>query len=45
MKRPKASASLSTWEKYRDYKKAEAKKKALIKAIGRMKWKKFQVIF
>ena len=31
MKRPKASASLSTWEKYR------AKKKALIKAIGRLK--------
>ena len=37
MKRPKTSASLATWEKYRDYKKAESKKKALIKAIGRMK--------
>jgi len=37
MKRPKSSASLSSWEKYRDYKRKEAKKKALIKQIGRMK--------
>ena len=37
MKRPKQSASLSSWEKYRDYKRKEAKKKALIKSIGRMK--------
>tara|TARA_R100001530_G_scaffold92872_1_gene64466 strand:- start:311 stop:424 length:114 start_codon:yes stop_codon:yes gene_type:complete len=37
MRRPKQKASLRTWEKYRDYKRAEAKKKALIKSIGRMK--------
>jgi len=37
MRRPKQKASLRTWEKYRDYKRAEGKKKALIKSIGRMK--------
>jgi hypothetical protein len=37
MKRPKASSSLSTWERYRDYKKDQAKKKALIKQISKMK--------
>ena len=37
MRRPKQKPSLRTWEKYRDYKRAEAKKKALIKQIGRMK--------
>ena len=37
MRRPKQKASIRTWEKYRDYKRAEAKKKALIKQIGRMK--------
>jgi len=37
MKRPKQSASLGTWEKYRDYKKSEARKRAVIKSIGRMK--------
>jgi len=37
MKRPKQSSSLSQWENYRDYKKSEARKKAVIKSIGRMK--------
>jgi hypothetical protein len=37
MKRPKASSSLATWERYRDYKKDQAKKKALIKQISKMK--------
>ncbi len=37
MKRPKQKASLSQWEKYRDYKRQEAKKKAIIKAIGKMR--------
>ena len=37
MRRPKQSASLGTWEKYRDYKKKEARKRAIIKQIGRMK--------
>ncbi len=37
MKRPKASSSLAVWERYRDYKKDQAKKKALIKQISKMK--------
>jgi hypothetical protein len=37
MKRPKQSASIRVWEKYRDYKKEEARKKAIIKQIGKMK--------
>ena len=37
MKRPKASSSLRTWEKYRDYKREQGKKKALIKSISKMK--------
>jgi hypothetical protein len=37
MKRPKQSASIRVWEKYRDYKKEEARKKALIKQISKMK--------
>jgi|TARA_R100000908_G_C3754876_1_gene149245 hypothetical protein len=37
MRRPKMSASITQWEKYRDYKKEQAKKKALIKAVSKMK--------
>ena len=37
MKRPKMSASISQWEKYRDYKKEQARKKALIKQVSKMK--------
>jgi hypothetical protein len=37
MKRPKQSSSLAQWEKYRDYKKEQAKKKALIKTISKMR--------
>jgi len=37
MKRPKASSSIRVWEKYRDYKKDEQRKKAIIKQIGKMK--------
>lgn len=37
MRRPKLSASLSVWEKYRDWKQAQQKKKALIKSISKMK--------
>ena len=36
MKRPKQSSSLAQWEKYRDYKRMQAKKKALIKTISKM---------
>ncbi len=37
MKRPKASSSLRVWEKYREYKKDEQRKRAIIKQIGKMK--------
>ena len=37
MKRPKVSASLRTWDKYRDWKKEQQRKKALIKSVGKMK--------
>jgi len=37
MKRPKQSSSLAQWEKYRDYKREQAKKKALIKTISKMR--------
>tara|TARA_B100001057_G_scaffold468949_1_gene528785 strand:- start:479 stop:592 length:114 start_codon:yes stop_codon:yes gene_type:complete len=37
MKRPKMSASLMQWEKYREFKREQSKKKALIKSISKMK--------
>lgn len=37
MKRPKMSSSITQWEKYRDYKKEQARKKALIKQVSKMK--------
>jgi len=37
MKRPKQKSSLNTWLKYEQFKKDQAKKRALISRIAKMK--------
>ena len=37
MKRPKQKGSLNTWLKYEQFKKDQAKKRALISRIAKMK--------